>query len=743
MKTNKVDLFSWIRRNRIAQVFIFIAIAYLYLQWVKMDEIHGFFWFTRPHSSEIYFTDYPKFVGNESSFSVYSDNIVSCSLCGSSITLNDGLNKLSFVPDSCTSNVMRLDCGERNLSFSFTKVPTLPHEFVSASAVPSIESRSLNLQINGIGAANGYHQLEVIIDGKVAASPLHMLNGTFSFTESIPVQTGQHTYELRYNGDTLASGTFEVPTAFSPSALLTAILCAVLILVWDMGWHVRLPSLFVLLTACLTVEFRLQQLGVGFIVPGVLAGFTYYYYFANKKGKQVKNAHVDRDASLTREALIFGAAFALFISIVNVLISTYDIWGAYYFRHAQQTFAQGTTEYWDNLSYLGRPFTYPPVFFEFAAQFTHMFGFVAQSYEDIRVPLNLFLSFAYAASSYLVFQRFNFNQRLFAAAIMVTLWATLASAAGIGLHLLAFTLMNCAVILLSSNLLFAAVSLALSFAAHPLALFFFPFLALSANGFKVNKAFIFSAFFVAVAGVIMSLPFYIPIFMRAGLPYEIVPQKWGYLLSYGFDGIRFSLNFLLPLACITIAFTLIRRSLVLPALSLLALILLTAYVSLRLDMAVAIVLAGLAPMVFERELSEKRFLCLAMLAFILPNLLLGAVIMNGTTYYCAWGLSNEVCSSPMEYINRNVPTESALALNPLYGHLETYIGKRPVLADLYVEYADYGKFSAENNFYENGDYSGILQYGITYILLDDFPKPRTSPWDRIYDNGYMHAFRKN
>ena len=734
MKTKHADAISWFMRNRTAQIFLLVALVYLYLQWAKMDEIHGFLWFTRPHSNEIYFTDYPKLVGSQSEFTVYSNTAVSCSLCGSNVALHEGLNRLSFVPDSCAGNVVRLDCGDKNLSFSFVRVQTLPRESVSASVSPSVEARSLNLRLSGSGTANGYHALEIFIDGRLASSPLHMLNGTFSFTESVPVQPGEHAYEVIYNGEVLASGVFAVPSPFSPSAFSTALLCVAIVL-WDAGW-LRLPIFIVLAVASLVVEFRLQQIGAGFFVPVALAGFL-FYRIARKARR------VQEDSNLALEAAVFGAAFTGLILVLNIAISTYDIWGAYYFRHAEQTFAHGTTDYWDRLSYLGRPSTYPPIFFEFAAQFTRLLGFAARSYEDVRVPLDLLLSFTYAASSYLVFRRFPFNQRLFAAAIVVTLWGTLMTAAGIGIHLLAFTLMNCAVILLDSNPLLAAVSLALGFAAHPLAMLFYPFLVFSANGFRMSRGEVLSALLIAAAGVLLSLPFYIPIFFRAGLPYEIVPQRWGYLLSYGLDGIRFSLNFLLPLALVTIAFALHRRMLALPALLLLALILMTAYVSLRLDMAVAIVLAGLAPSVFERELDDARFLRLALLSYILPNVLVGAVVMNGTTYYCAWGLSNEMCSSPMEYLSRYAPTESAVALNPIYGHLEAYLGKRPVLADLYVEYADYEKFKAESDFYENGNITGLLRYNVSYAILDDFPKPRALPWDRIYDNGYMHAFRRS
>ena len=739
-----LELLDWLKANRIAQLLLAVALIYLFLQWQKMDEIHGFFWLSRPHADELYLTSYPKLASGMLPFSVYSTSALSCRACGSPIHLAEGSNAVAVNPSSCAGGTMLLDCGGKNLSFAFANAQSLPPEAVYAAVAPALHDRHLNLLISGSGTMNGYLPLEILVDGSIAASPLHMLNGSFSFTESVPVPSGEHSYEVRYGGQALATGIFSQPSAFSLPALLTIILCAALAIAWKGDAAGRLLAFIPLLTACLVIEFRLAQADAAFTVPAVLAGTLLYCLCCAPKAGPHKEgaAAAEPHSRLAKEAIIFGVAFALFILLTNILIYTYDLWGAYYFRHAQMTFEQGTSGYFDALSYLGRQSTYPPVFFEFAAEFTRAFGFFAQSYEDVRVPLNLLLTLAYGASSYLVFRRFSFAQRVVAASLMVTLWGTLMTASGIGLHMIAFTLMNCAVALLPSSLPFAAASLGLAFAAHPLALVFYPFLAFAANGFKLQRKFIASAVFVAVAAILLSLPFYLPIFMRSGLPYEIVPEQWGYLLSYGIDGIRFSLNFLFPFALATIAVSLWRRTHVLPSLFLLLLILMTAFVSLRLDMAVAITLAGLAPAVFEKELAGRRFLLLFVLAYLLPNLALGAVVMNGTSYYCAWGLSNDVCSSPMKYLNSYSPSESTVALNPLYAHLETYVGKRPVLADLYVEYADYGKFKAEDDFYNQGDESGLQKYGITYAVVDDFPHPRTSSGDRVYDNGYIHAFRR-
>jgi hypothetical protein len=180
-----------------------------------------------------------------------------------------------------------------------------------------------------------------------------------------------------------------------------------------------------------------------------------------------------------------------------------------------------------------------------------------------------------------------------------------------------------------------------------------------------------------------------------------------------------------------------------PALLLAGLLLFNTYVSLRSDLVVAMVGAALFPLVFAKWLKDDRIYAVLIALFILPNFLIGAVVLSGTQYYCSWGLANEMCTSPMEYLSFYTPGDSKVAVDPLYGHLEAWVGRRPVLADLYVEYADPQKWVAENDFAWNGNSAAAEQYGVDVFILHDYYKtPRSVPFDRTYDNGFMHVFRK-
>jgi hypothetical protein len=103
-----------------------------------------------------------------------------------------------------------------------------------------------------------------------------------------------------------------------------------------------------------------------------------------------------------------------------------------------------------------------------------------------------------------------------------------------------------------------------------------------------------------------------------------------------------------------------------------------------------------------------------------------------------------MCVKPMQFINTYTSTSDSIAINPEYGHIETYVGQRKVLADLYVEYAPSDKFYAAYNFYTNSNAAYLQGYNISLMVLDDNGVVRDLPdADRIYDNSYMHIYRGN
>jgi len=242
----------------------------------------------------------------------------------------------------------------------------------------------------------------------------------------------------------------------------------------------------------------------------------------------------------------------------------------------------------------------------------------------------------------------------------------------------------------------------------------------------------------ATGSAVLAAPFLLPIFLANGLPNEIVPQRWGYLLSFGLEGLQFDFQFTLVAAIIIALYGLVNGPL-LPALAILLFFLANAFISFRANLLFAFAIATGVPLILRRMMNPS--LLALLLAIAAANYLTTPLISSGTKWWCTWGQANDYCVKPMEYIERFTPTEARVAVNPYFGHLEAYHGKRAVLADLYVEWADYEKWRAASDAYEQSNISPLLPYNITLVVLDDLHVERDIPEkERVYDNGFMHVF---
>ena len=444
---------------------------------------------------------------------------------------------------------------------------------------------------------------------------------------------------------------------------------------------------------------------------------------------------------VAKEALAFALAFVLLMLSLKVFIGETDIWGPYYYRHAEKTYAIGSTLYYDDLSYLGRDFTYPPAYFMFAAQVSSLAQ--APSSDAMRFPTHMLVMLFSIFTTYLLFENFEWRGRLLASLMLVAYTFYFITNTSITLHALSFGLLNSSVILFRRKDGGAGVlgtaALGLSFATHPLSLLAFPLYAYATGGFSLDlkKALVFG-----IGAIVLSLPLYLPLFLKSGLPNEIVPPQWGYIHSFGMEGMYLDMLFLLPMMLLAIVFGLAHKDFLNP-LILLAFFLATAFVSFRANIFLGVFLAGFFPKVFEQELKDKRFLSLSLLAVFL-NIAIVPLIYSGITDWCSWGAANDMCIAPMQYIAKHTPTEGRVAADPEFGHLEAYYGRRPVLSDLYVEYADERKYTAEAIFYYTLDTAPLTPYNVSILQLDDKwgVIRHLNNTDRVYDNGYVHIFRR-
>ncbi len=703
-----------------------------------------------------------------------------CEVCGEKRELGVGENKLGY--GNCGDRV-DIFCGKKNVSLDFA-VPKMAG-VEGAGVCAAVDGKEVNITLSGkakdaggeTGAVGRDLQVEYFIDGKLERAVFEKnVSGVFLFSEKFGAGGGVHEYRVEVNGEGAGSGGFEIEKRI-PVYWVILLVCALLISdLIGKNWVEKFFAVFCMSSIFFVFHLQFISLfGAWFFMP-VFAASMAALLVSGKIRLHFELPKVDA------RALVLFAGFGLaLVMFSNFFIGSLDLWGPYYYRHAQNVFEKGTVFYQDDLSYLGRGFTYPPAYFEFAAGVGKVL--FADSFEGVRLLQHFFVAFSYFASVYLLFFRYPGKQRLLASLLLISEIFIITTASNVTLHIFAYALMNIAVVLFfeENHWIFGLFALGTGIAAHPSAAFVFPVYVLAANRFEFD-------FWMVARGAVflgtacgIALLFYVPAFYQYGLPNEIVPNKWGYLLTWGFGGVvnDFGAPMVVGMACaIAVILVWLQGNIKMPgriagfvsrlrgfwvvfvselrgflqfekkssglffaACLLVLLFLINVYVSFRANILFGIVMAGIVPMALGKFL-KKDFVFAALCAFALFNLLvLFPLFQAGPKEWCAWGVANENCIAPMRFISAQTSGNSVIALNPLFGHLQNYLGGRASLADLYVEYADEGKYLAEMRAYERGEMPE--GYPVDYLMLDKLGgAEEAAGMDKIYDNGFSSIWEK-
>jgi len=327
-----------IRHNWFIIVLIAVFLAYLAI-YIQQSNNASFNWLSTPSSESIYLTSYPKQVAGNSSFTVFSDSDALCILCGNSLVdISDGSNSIPFNTIACPGSVS-MDCEGKLVSFSFSEVSLLPTEWARASLQTGVENKTLFIRLSGNGNTNGYRPLEIYVDGKQASAPLYSFNGTFRIQEQVPITPGTHSLQVKLLGQVLASKDVDAgPMNYPLPALLAVFLAIAIAYAHERNTLSKALVASVLIVASLVITFRFAEAGIDWLVPLVMAACLIHLLTRPAAAKKKKAAGADMERPLIINAALFGLAFALIILLINSMLSSYDVWGAYYFRHAQATF---------------------------------------------------------------------------------------------------------------------------------------------------------------------------------------------------------------------------------------------------------------------------------------------------------------------------------------------------------------------------------------------------------------------
>jgi hypothetical protein len=438
------------------------------------------------------------------------------------------------------------------------------------------------------------------------------------------------------------------------------------------------------------------------------------------------------------------AAFILLTVAFQFTIPSHDsMWSVYYERQVDAVYDAGQIPLTDDLSYLGRGFTFVPGYMLFKSAYAWAGGVTpGDSFYIFEVLGNLFFT-----SAVIYFGK-KLNFKLLESVIMLAILYSsiflfgLASISLLHLYAMAFLILAMA-FAYDNRYALAAVLLGISAIFHASFIFGFPIIL-----FAIMKKPDWKKLLGAtVAGGLIFLVLYSFVIFNYGMPTEIQKENWGYLINGSIIDLGTNTAGIMSLGVLAALFFGYRkeRKLVL-AITLLMLFFLA--ISYRVNLFLSIMAAVLFVRVFDSKQLVAIFLLFA-----------ASMVLTISVYQGVLGAEK---IDPFTYIDTNTELSSNILVEPIYGHTANYLGNRKTLADLYVEYADEEKYLDEVAFIASwesgGDTSILRKWGISYTITEKYsraiavnqyirPERQISfrNLDKIYDNGLLaiHYYRTN
>jgi hypothetical protein len=221
---------------------------------------------------------------------------------------------------------------------------------------------------------------------------------------------------------------------------------------------------------------------------------------------------------------------------------------------------------------------------------------------------------------------------------------------------------------------------------------------------------------------ILTLTLYSRILMDNGMPYEIVPEDWGWLMKGGITGLPIEFGLLLfPSLIVSLLLLKERREIILSSIFLIS-VLFYVFVSFRINLVVALLGCIILVKVFDR-LDRSRFLVLFM--FCILNFVLSLALLPSNL----GGYADNSLVRSVEYLN--TLNYDKVLVDPFYAHYITFNTNKKVLADLYVEYANKTMYQDAEYFARTGDIQIAEKWNINLV----FTYHDCGNYSQIYDNG--------
>ncbi|MFH1234514.1 MAG: hypothetical protein V1493_02775 [Candidatus Diapherotrites archaeon] len=394
-------------------------------------------------------------------------------------------------------------------------------------------------------------------------------------------------------------------------------------------------------------------------------------------------------------------------------------WSVYYERQANAVAENFGIPAMDELSYLGRPFSFVPGYFLFEGAIYWLTGALGQELFALTLAFsNLFLALAALFfASRLGLKR---NQAaLFLIFLSMSTFVftafTLTPRHGIAL---AFLFVSLGLLLGKEKFWHSSVFLAAGLAVQiPLAAFY-PFLAF----FLVPKTEWKKTAKALAGGIALFLPFLALILLSGGVPSQAMPRMWGYLIPMPAADLFMDPGLLLFFFCLSALFEApryfsgkagwdsFRKKLLL---GVFASSIAQVFISSRMGLATAVLISAF--LAYSLQKYEKELSNLAFFIFGLVLVFCLFLALAVTPYY----IYSQQANDALLALKQNSSTGDRVLCDPYYGHKIAFESGRITLADLMVEYADSEKLTDSYRFLDSSDNSILEKYGISLVFAEN------------------------
>jgi len=621
-------------------------------------------------------------------------------------------------------NFVEIHAGQNNLFFHLKKGTPGPkaNQVVSFTDTPvSVKGSRSFVEFKVIEWSADYTPIEIFVN-KEFHHRIYPNQEKKKFVEEINLDEGENKIGLFFGSEKISTEfNYKKPFTLRPWAGFFLLALSVFVFLGFVYPNRALPESLALSISSIIASFILISFVLNFFSS--LSTFSFVSVFLTellafalffRKKFSLQKIPLKLNLKTIEIVLILFLFFLTFL-IPFIMASHQTAWSVYYERHAESVAESFSIPRTDELSYLGRNFTFTPGYFLFEGGLTWITGANATQLFALTITLsNIFL----VSSALFLASKMGMSRKTSALFVMFLAMGSFIFSAMLYTprHAIALSFLLVSVALAIDKKEFkSAFFLGIASIIQVPTLVFFAFLypALSKKIYPKRLA------KIMLLSLIVLVPLYVYIPLINGLPNQAMQNTWGYRIMMPpqllLQELGIMLLFFVSFMLIEVYRWKIGKSIWdnyrkrLLAASIVS-ILLQMVLSTRFNLTSAVALAAF--LAYSLEPHKKEINRTA-------SVLFGAVLLIGFTIAVlasAQLMFSQNLLDSTEFLEENTSSTDRILADPYYGHIIAFESNRVTLADLMVEYADEEKLSDAYSFLSEKDYSILKKYEISAVF---------------------------